>query len=127
MWSLLGLFLVVYLIFIFCKSWKEAGERLEARGLSVTIKKRGEAPKAPQMVPGNGRHLQFNYVDVNHDWSKRSVKLQNVSKRRDGLIYLQAFCELRDEERTFRADRIQGDIVDLATGEVLSAHKLLTG
>lgn len=41
--------------------------------------------------------------------------------------FLEGFCELRREVRTFRTDRIRGDIVDLETGETLPLRRLLAG
>lgn len=124
-WSFIGWSLAIGFFLIFYKSFKKAAAEVDARRhASAVARDIDTLNRSERTAPGNGRRLKFNYVDVNHEWSKRTVKLQNVSERH-GLIYLQAFCELRKEERTFRADRIQLDIVDVETGEILSPHDLL--
>ncbi len=38
--------------------------------------------------------------------TERTIELLRVSRARDGRVFLKAFCHLRGEERTFRADRV---------------------
>lgn len=57
----------------------------------------------------------FEYIDANGDWSMRTVTVNSVSSSR-----IQGVCHLRHAERTFLLERIEGDIVDLETGEVFA-------
>lgn len=63
--------------------------------------------------------VSFEYVDANGDWSMRTVTVHSVSSTR-----IKGECHTRRAERTFLLERIQGDIVDLDTGEILRAHEL---
>lgn len=38
--------------------------------------------------------------------TERTIDLLHVSRAHDGRVFLKAYCHLRDEERTFRADRV---------------------
>lgn len=58
--------------------------------------------------------ISFEYVDANGDWSMRTVTVHSVSSSR-----IKGECHTRRAERTFLLDRIEGDIVDLDTGEIL--------
>lgn len=58
--------------------------------------------------------ISFEYVDNNGDWSMRTVTVHSVSSTR-----IKGECHMRRAERTFLLERIEGDIVDLETGEVL--------
>ncbi|HMV53619.1 MAG TPA: hypothetical protein PKC15_07795 [Rhodocyclaceae bacterium] len=57
--------------------------------------------------------VEFSYLSDKGEWTERRVDVTAV----DGF-YIHAFCHLRHEERTFRLDRIQGDVIDMNTGEV---------
>lgn len=48
--------------------------------------------------------------------SSRSVDVSGVDDR-----YLEGFCQLRRDVRTFRLDRIKGEVVSLETGEVFES------
>lgn len=61
--------------------------------------------------------VQFSYLDAGGAVTERRVQ---VTWR--GTYSFEGFCHLRAEERTFRYDRIVGDVVDLDTGEVLSVE-----
>lgn len=63
--------------------------------------------------------VSFEYVDANGDWSMRTVTVHSVSSTR-----IQGECHTRRAERTFLLERIQGDIVDLDTGEILRPREL---
>lgn len=43
----------------------------------------------------------------------------------DGRQYLEGFCLERNAMRTFRVDRIDGDLTDAETGELLNVYMLL--
>ena len=38
--------------------------------------------------------------------TERTIDLLRVSQAHDGRVFLRAYCHLRNEERTFRADRV---------------------
>ena len=60
--------------------------------------------------------VAFDYEDSNGDWSTRQVTVHSVTSS-----YIKGECHDRRAERTFRLDRVQGDITDLDTGEILSS------
>jgi transcription termination factor NusB len=59
-------------------------------------------------------HLELTYQDVNGSRSTRTVRVSEY----DGSNYLNGFCELRQQRRTFRLDRIIS-CIDTETGEVI--------
>lgn len=61
--------------------------------------------------------VAFDYEDSNGDWSTRQVTVHSVTS-----TYIKGECHDRQAERTFRLDRVQGDITDLDTGEILGAR-----
>lgn len=63
-----------------------------------------------------GRLLDITYETDRGELSGRRVTVENMSHV-DGVLYLEAFCYLRDEARTFAIERIC-QVVDCATGEV---------
>lgn len=77
-------------------------------------------PAKPERRAMRGRHgvlatVEFTYLSDKGELTERRVDVTAV----DGP-YIQAFCHLRREERTFRLDRIQGDVIDINTGEVMT-------
>lgn len=58
----------------------------------------------------------IKYRDGEGYHSERIVKIINFKDD----YYLNAYCYLRDDKRTFRLDRIGKEIVDFNTGEILS-------
>lgn len=61
-----------------------------------------------------GPRWQIEYIDFNGRVTRRTIVIQSVSS--DGRI--QAWCELRREERTFKVSNIR-QAIDADTGEVL--------
>ncbi|RLJ20004.1 hypothetical protein DJ031_06750 [bacterium endosymbiont of Escarpia laminata] len=71
-----------------------------------------------------GKNIRFHYVDSQGNHTDRDLLLRQVYD--DGLaIYLQGYSYLREEERTFRFDRISGDIVDVETGQTGTLSDIL--
>lgn len=62
--------------------------------------------------------VEFNYSDVDGVVSKRRVTVHSASKS-----HIKGECHERRAERTFRPDRIIGDVVNYETGEILSAKQ----
>lgn len=57
--------------------------------------------------------IRFDYEDRNGDLSAREVEVSAISDD-----YFEGWCRERKETRTFRLDRVIGDIVSLETGEI---------
>lgn len=62
--------------------------------------------------------IAFTYEDFDGVITYRTVTVHSVSG-----TYIKGECHTRVAERTFRVDRIVGDITDCETGEILSAQK----
>jgi len=58
--------------------------------------------------------VELLYENADEEINRRIVRISSY----DGSAYLNCFCELRDEPRTFRIDRIQ-EAVDVETGELI--------
>ncbi len=63
--------------------------------------------------------VAFTYADAAGDVTYRTVTLHSVT-----ASHLKGECHDRGAERTFRTDRIIGDVVDVETGEVLKPRTL---
>ena len=55
-----------------------------------------------------GSILDISYAPKGGDISSRRVRILRWFHGRNGFTYFRAWCFLRGEERTFRADRVQG-------------------
>lgn len=62
--------------------------------------------------------LHFSYTDSQGEESIREVDVSHISARN-----FFGWCHLRAEVRTFRWDRVSGDLMDLDTGEVYKPRK----
>lgn len=67
--------------------------------------------------PLKGRLSDITYTSGAGDLSARRVRVESLSHV-EGSLYLEAFCFMRGEHRTFAVERI-GEVVDRGTGEVL--------
>lgn len=118
MWWLIAVAVVLWLM------WpKKAGKKDQPPGQS-------HAPDAPKKrekrkedfwsspdvrrVPAN---LQIKYEDAQGDLTERVIHLRFVAPHDDTLM-LRAHCDMRDDVRSFRADRVI-EATDLDTGEVI--------
>lgn len=63
--------------------------------------------------------VRFSYEDANGVPSERHVIVHSVSG-----TYIKGECLDRQAERTFRLDRINGDVVDCNTGELIDPFDL---
>lgn len=75
----------------------------------------------PQALP---REFLFSYIDHYGQTSRRRVRVMRIASN-DGRQYLEGFCLERNAMRTFRVDRIDGDLTDAETGELLNVYMLL--
>jgi hypothetical protein len=66
-------------------------------------------------------HLKLAYRDADGVLTDREVVVSKYFSDGDG--YIEAFCKLRKDSRTFRIDRIK-EAVDLDTGEVLPVSRM---
>lgn len=72
------------------------------------------------------REFLFAYINHQGQPSSRRVRVMGIASN-DGRQYLDGYCLDRDALRTFRVDRIQGDLADLETGELVNVYRLLAG
>ncbi|MEY8688346.1 MAG: WYL domain-containing protein [Leptothrix sp. (in: b-proteobacteria)] len=63
-----------------------------------------------------GQRLRIQYVDAAGESSERVIQVRGVEP---GGRLVQAWCELRNAERSFRVDRMR-QVVDAETGEILT-------
>lgn len=61
----------------------------------------------------------IQYEDATGKASQRRITLHDVVKEPGGQLYLKAFCHLRNDERTFRIDRIRS-LIDQNSGTTLT-------
>lgn len=66
----------------------------------------------------------FSYVDHEGQATRRTVRVAGIASK-DGREYLDGYCLNRKAMRTFRVDRIQSDLTDTETGELISIYRLL--
>lgn len=83
----------------------------------------GSAP-LPAMRITLPHRFRIQYRDEAISWEQRDVRVDRISSN-GPHTYLEGFCELRRAPRTFRTDRIRGDVLDLETGELLPLRRLL--
>lgn len=72
---------------------------------------------------GLSKAYTLQYTDSDGELSERKILLQKVlgSERSNGELfvkYVQGYCYLRQEDRTFKIDRIQS-LTDSETGEII--------
>lgn len=67
----------------------------------------------------------FSYRSQDGGYSPRTVNVTGISSN-GGHAYLDGFCQDRKGNRTFRTDRIRGDLADAETGELVPVKRLLS-
>ena len=70
------------------------------------------------------RRVRFLYCDSRGVETQRDLLLERVYTD-VGAVYLTGYSYLREEDRTFRLDRVIGDFIDYDTGESAPLHQLL--
>ncbi len=58
------------------------------------------------MIWEPGKSYRIMYQSESGRATERTIELLNISHAGDGRVFLKAYCHLRGEERTFRADRV---------------------
>lgn len=122
-----GAFLLVPLVFML---WRMAKPRTSATGQALAEVATG-APMPMSLDAANDadtlslpREFRFAYTDQEGQASRRRVRVMGISSN-DGRQYLDGFCLDRNAARTFRVDRVQGDLTDAETGELVNVYRLL--
>lgn len=69
------------------------------------------------------RRLRFTYMSSGGEVTERTVIAQRIV-REGSFFRLTGYCLLREDQREFRLDRIQGDVTDTETGEFGPLSKL---
>jgi DNA polymerase-3 subunit epsilon len=77
------------------------------QGGPARVPRREELPLPPQLAEAvsSGQMLFLRYVDASGRETERVVRPLHVTTQR-GELYLIAYCHLREDQRTFRLDRI---------------------
>lgn len=70
-----------------------------------------------------GKSYRINYRDSSGNDTERVITIQKL-KRSYGSTYIEAFCHLRNEVRTFALDSVKTYIVDTDTGELVDPEIL---
>lgn len=68
--------------------------------------------------------IAIEYINSNNESSNREIRLDKITFD-NGLIYFYGFCYSANAIRTFRADRIDGDITLIETGELLNSDEFI--
>ncbi len=69
---------------------------------------------------------RFKYMDRDGDRTEREVRITEVGGW--GINrYFKGHCSKRDAERTFRLDRVYGQLTDMTTGELIDPAALFKG
>lgn len=100
----------------------------QRKGLGLKASRPGAAPVRPSLKPSRSTRairtgwsigdVEFTYEDSAGDITRRRVTVHSVTS-----TYMKGECHYRQAERTFRIDRIIGDVVDCDTGEILPPRK----
>ena len=61
---------------------------------------------------GPSRTIEFTYRAADEEVTRRQVQVHKVLKDKKGRIYLDGYCLLRNEPRTFNFERIKSSITD---------------
>lgn len=80
-----------------------------------------ESASSPILLPHT---FSFEYVSDSGGRERRTVSVEQI-KQNGSDTYLEGFCKKRFATRTFRTDRINGQLTDMDTGELLSVSRLL--
>jgi len=66
----------------------------------------------PVAPPPTGRRVRIQYIDASWRRTERVIEPLRTFRGRLGETYIEAFCHLRGERRTFRLDRIASWVVE---------------
>lgn len=128
----IGVLLLAPLAFVL---WRASTPATSAKSVGSIAPRSEVAPPAqadveiPQVgssliSPSLPREFSFSYVDHQGQPSNRRVRVMGIASN-DGRQYLDGYCLERNGMRTFRVDRVQGDLTDMETGELFNVYNLL--
>ena len=78
---------------------------------SITFAERFDLPDSIVQALATGKRLLIDYIDGKGEATQRWITLKQALEMND-YIYLVAHCHLRDEERSFRLDRITQIVIE---------------
>ncbi len=70
------------------------------------------APFRTFALPPTGCRVRIQYIDASYRRTERVIESLRTYRSRNGETYVEAFCHLRGEKRTFRLDRIASWLVE---------------
>jgi len=126
-WLLLGVLVALFLLAVACAAPGASRDVLanhaatQIGGDNGSVRAKPSSPAAKTRAIRQGWSIgmvAFTYEDVAGDISYRTVTVHSASS-----LYLKGECHDRQAERTFRLDRIIGDLTDCETGEIMSPKK----
>jgi len=71
----------------------------------------------------NGETYLINYQNTHNEITQRTITIKKIY-RDNFATYINAYCHVREQERTFKLDRIIGYITNIDTGEMLDPAAL---
>lgn len=102
---------------------REAREREQAKKQAKREAERAKKEAArlepEQLEAMRPRRVNFTYRNYEYEVTTRTVDVE-CAYDGPGGYYFRGYCHLRQERRTFRLDRVIGDLTNVDTGEVLS-------
>lgn len=106
---------------------REAREREQAKKQAKReaerAKKEAEKAEREEMLARRPEMVSFTYLNADFVLTERTVEITSAYEDH-GEMYIRAYCHLRAARRTFRLDRIRGDVVNVLTGEVMTWFEL---
>lgn len=119
-----GFFLLVPLVFALWKASKSSAKESDSAEVQLQKILTSSSGSGALGIPTLPREFLFSYVDHDGQATRRRVRVMSLSSN-DGRQYLDGYCLDRQAMRTFRVDRIQGDLTDMETGELVNVYLLL--
>lgn len=98
---------------------REQAKKQAARE-AAQAKKQAEREERERLEAMRPRLINFRYCNLDNEITTRTVEVEYAYRGPSGYQYFRGFCRLRGEGRTFRLDRVMGNIINEATGEVLT-------
>lgn len=93
-------------------NWKRTTPREPSRPRGAARQKAARASKPPPLKGRKLDEVRFDYINAEGEYSSRRLVVQVI-----GENYFEGFDPDKLETRTFRYDRVVGDIVSELTGE----------
>lgn len=115
------------------QAWRIANQKRSTSATADACQaSQSTAPTRPirkRKMPAVKGHLphryRFSYRDSELNYTQRTVNVSHIAEQ-GHQTYLEGYCELRQDIRTFQTDRIRGKLTDMETGEVITLKHLLS-